>query len=448
MVSVPVKNRLRSFPAIALALALSCFLFWHLFQVCRLSVDIPHMDEWELFGPNGLQNGWSAKYLLAFQNEHRLLIPKLFYLINLDLFHLDFRLQVILNAAIYLILCEVTWKLFLKNYGLQTNLFAWIAMAPLVSNLLFEVHPSAILGNMAFVLICLFLSAQILWNEPGWKGFCFVLAMMVVSIYSFASLVVGALGLGALYLCEIIRSGRPRRWLQIGIFFLVIGITVVFWFQGYQRNPGHPGYVAPWSFGFIRYWMELIAMGFGFNDLSLSASLLCTGIVVAALLAGAYALRKSDSSSRATSMVLSLTVILLAMLAVVAFGRAGFPLSTAKSSRYVPLSIFLPLLSLVLFSRLPRNFYLGQALVALVLIFSLRDNFGLQIYRQIHEDRVSEKNCVQEILAKPPDSLKTICAKTYPGPLGERLKIARELKVRFTEPRFLIFSKNGEASQF
>jgi hypothetical protein len=61
---------------------------------------LPHWDEWALFDHLATGHGWSLTWLWAQHNEHRILVPKLFFLIDVDLFR---GTQVFLLASIFLI---------------------------------------------------------------------------------------------------------------------------------------------------------------------------------------------------------------------------------------------------------------------------------------------------------------------------------------------------------
>jgi hypothetical protein len=61
---------------------------------------LPHWDEWALFQHLATGSGWSLAWLWAQHNEHRILIPKLFFLIDTQFFH---GAQVFLLVSIFLV---------------------------------------------------------------------------------------------------------------------------------------------------------------------------------------------------------------------------------------------------------------------------------------------------------------------------------------------------------
>jgi hypothetical protein len=61
---------------------------------------LPHWDEWSLFDHLAAGKGWSWAWLWAQHNEHRILVPKIFFLLDVQLFH---GTQSFLLASIFLI---------------------------------------------------------------------------------------------------------------------------------------------------------------------------------------------------------------------------------------------------------------------------------------------------------------------------------------------------------
>ena len=61
---------------------------------------VPHWDDWSLFNHLADRGGWSLAWLWAQHNEHRIFVTKLFFLLDVDLFH---GTQTFLLISIFLV---------------------------------------------------------------------------------------------------------------------------------------------------------------------------------------------------------------------------------------------------------------------------------------------------------------------------------------------------------
>src|SRR5262245_54417055 len=71
---------------------------FHLLAVYKAAVDIPYLDEWDIFAKDGIVLGWTKDFILSFSMDHRTVLTKIIYLLNQDLFHLNFRYQILFNV--------------------------------------------------------------------------------------------------------------------------------------------------------------------------------------------------------------------------------------------------------------------------------------------------------------------------------------------------------------
>ncbi|MFO1518671.1 MAG: hypothetical protein U1F57_03250 [bacterium] len=404
----------------------------HFIVICRMAVDVPFWDEWELFV--GYPR-WSKDFLLGFQAEHRSLAAKMLLLLNLDFFHLNFRYQVIFNALLYAALVFLIWKTVARK--IRPGFFppALIAMLPFVSTLAVECHMMAFLGGKHLYLITFLLGTYALFFKDSFLYLAVSLALLTFSLYSFAGCILGVSAVCVFYVMRLTFTRPPLFIQKISVTTLTLAAAVFFWLQGFRRVPAHPS-SPPWRFSFIRYFGEVVSLGFGFTDVNPFAAFACLALLFFAL---ALALRRTFRErfqDRQYDFLIALSLGVLAMLSLITFGRSGFPLDQAKSSRYAEIAAFLPLLGLALFQRSSKLRVAGSAAVLLLLALGLHDNFGFKPYQIYYDWRMEGKRCVEEMMQHPDKNPKGMCPTVYPQSITEKLMRAKEMKVHFTQIPF------------
>src|SRR4030095_10880781 len=372
----------------------------HLYIILRNATDVPYLDEWELFKSDGIIQGWSFDFIFSFFLDHRIVLTKVIYLLNYDLFGLNFRYQILLSVLCHAGLAVTVWKTIGKEIGEGKSFFALLAFLPFVSNLPFESHTRALLVGKVLILWSLLGGAYFLVKKEGSR--CFMLGAFLwgIAFLGGSSGVAGVIAsCGALVLWNLVVRNKKGLFKSFSLFFL-FSLGLYFWSRGYQRDPVHPAFTLPWEAKFFRFLSENVSLGFGFTDLNPYLAFLCLYVLVLAVLAGTFYLRKETDPDSQAGFLLILTTGLLGMTALVAVGRGGMSLWQAKFSRYAEVSIFFPILSVALFGLYPK-FKWGSLWLVLLLAVGLRDNFDLSIYRTIGEARKEGRNCVRNLLLRP-----------------------------------------------
>jgi hypothetical protein len=267
----------------------------------------------------------------------------------------------------------------------------------------------------------------------------------VASMFSFsAGLICGQLGLlSMLFLPQVISLGVAQRWI---VRFGILGVSLLSlfaWKSSYPSLAGHfhPAYTLPYKLKFWQHYLNMLSAWFGkerLNDLVTLFTAVLWGVLIVFLMRIFKKFLSQTFKGSAHSLELRLqdwsfmvwSVSILAALASISVGRAGFGIGQGVTSRYT--EIVLMLLPAVIFSianmkwsQTMRKACLGIFWLGAVLGFANNFNF-YKVYKGIHENRTEGLLC----LAKNPVA---DCPTLYPAPLSDRLAVARALGARFLE---------------
>lgn len=428
-------NVLQKLVLAAFWLLFSLLGFWHFYVIWRTAVDVPILDEWFLFEKDGLILGWSSKFLFAFQNEHRLLITRIFYWLNYQIFDLNFKYQIIFDVFLFAAMVAMSYWLIVRKNGLQGNLAALLGLGVFAANLPYEIHSWAVLSNMAVVMMALLVGTYLLFYSKKSLVLGLACLLFFLAIYSFAGAMSAVVVILFFYVAASILEWRPRRVIQSLVVAAAMALAIGLWFLGYQKNPGHPPYQMPWSAAFWDYFIELTSLGFGYTQPNRWISWLCLFLVVLSLGAALYRSRRFKQDSSAVLFLSVFCLGILAMMASISLGRAGFGVFQAKSSRYSLLPMFLPMLSVAFFSFVPKLRILGSTVIGLVVVFGIWDNFSMEQYYKIRSDRLQGRYCLKKLYFRPETNPAGVCTKiTIPVDLKEPLERAGKLGVNFIQP--------------
>jgi|GEM_PF-5019983 len=404
----------------------------HLWFIQRSAFDIPWIDEWDLFIPGQISSGWSKDFIFSFWMDHRKVVQKILYLLNYDLFRLNFRYQIFFNLLLYVGLLITVWKTVGQKIGKERYFWAFLAFLPLVSTLPAEVHTWALLGDMTIALWSFIGGTYLVFHHKSWTGFIFGVFLWLVSLFNYSG---SLLAISASCLVFSIWNLRHSKegLIKSLILIVVVSLNIYGWSLGYQRPAIHPEFTMPWHLGFYKFWVELVSLGFGFREMDSFLAYLCFYLVVLALFSSLYlALRNHQRDSQSGFLIAS-TLGLLGMLALIAVGRAGFPLWYSKLSRYSEISIFLPIFAMALLSLHPVSFRWGRFWVVILLGLGLYDQFGFSDYRLIQKSRNERQNCVRSWIEKSEVFNSSGCPNLFPFDLKDRVPTAESLEVNFTK---------------
>jgi hypothetical protein len=221
-------------------------------------------------------------------------------------------------------------------------------------------------------------------------------------------------------------SRRVEAWQLVSVCTAILAMLPV-WLWGYQAPPHHPDLVFPISLEFWRFFLNLIAFGFG---VEVQSSLLgAVGALVLLVPVVAVLIRSKGRPAPAEWAVYAVLFALLSSLAVVAVGRAGFGLGAARAWHYVELVMLLgPLSAMVWAIALPRGWPMLAALATLWLAIAgfHSNSWDFRSYTREAESRRALIGCIERELAENGDG---DCPTLYPRPLAWRLENARRFEI-------------------
>lgn len=404
---------------------------FHWFRICQTAVNIPYMDEWDIFFGSGKME-WSTDFLLRSYNEHQLLSSLVLALINLKLFRLNFAYQIIFNTFLYAGLVATVWFMIGTQREKRPSFLPLLALLPFISMLPYENHFFSIQNMIHISLGCLLVGSYLLFLKEGWRYFLAALFLWAVAVFSYAGMVLAVAVAVMVYVVWLMIAGGGRRWLKIAFVAGWLGLILFGWFHHFHKNPAHPAYSMPWSLSFLSYLSEVVSLGFGFTRVNAWTSGSCLGIVFVALLRGCDRLIRFRQPRDAFLFAMLLSIF--TVLALTAFARAGFPVGQAKSSRYSEVSMFLPILSIAIFNIHSWGGRWFAMLTGLLLLFGLSDDFSLKGIEAIRESREKGLACVHGLMKSPEQNPQGLCPDLYPFPMLNQLNRAKDLGVSFTTP--------------
>lgn len=410
----------------------------HFSYLYRAAVDVPVMDEWEMLTSGGLQDGLSLRWLLAFHNEHRIVLTKLLIWLGLKLDSWNLITQQVFN---YLLFGVMLWLICLLK-GRVTGrrefpLFPAFLLF-LLSDVIWYNHVMGFQSQFHLVIILLFTGA--------WYGFApeyrnrniVVFALCgIVSMYTFSQGVINAIILWCflgLHLREQHRQSplTARQKAVIAGSLLLTASAAFSWFIGYGRPENHPRLTLPFEAGFWDFFLNLLSSGFGIGAVNWQIGLFLLVVIVSPV---CWMFSRRDRVRGGNFWLLTaLLACLLAALAVIAASRASFGVEYAKNaSRYAEFTFLLvPLTALFWWlvlrhHRLARNGLL--AVFWLFCLYSYRDCWDLAFtYDDVRQNKLNGLQCLEAHCLGQSDE---ICRGVYDKPLENRLETARKMRLSF-----------------
>lgn len=249
----------------------------------QTAIDVPFWDGWEIFGPDGIQDGWSKNYLFKFQNEHKVLGTRLLFLINYHLFDLNYIYQITFNFLIYLVLLFFYWKFIGQKVNAGKSFFALIAFLPFISNLPSELHTWAFPIQYHLAILTFLIGSYLMFLKRSWPYFSIALACWVFSIFNFSGTILGISVLWFFLLIRSVLSKDKVLLIKTLISLMALSLALLFWSQGFGKNPGHPEFTFPFNLHFWHFFAELVSMGFGFTTPNRLVSYSCLALVLSSV---------------------------------------------------------------------------------------------------------------------------------------------------------------------
>jgi hypothetical protein len=413
----------------------------HLSVVLRYAVDVPFLDEWQYFEPNGLSEELDWGWVLHQHIDHRIvpthLLAWLLYRIN----GLDWITHVAVNFGIYLIIP----LLFLWIARLQLGKQAW-AIWPFLWLLLtphnFASHRWAFQNQWHFVQIFLTLGAILLFHpRPSAAKDGLGAASLAGAIASFSGGVLPAMWIALTHgihrIGQLSRVGSVRRdaLRALAVVSLVVGAAAL-WYLAFEPKPKSLPRFWPTERPFWEYYLNGLGLVFGHGKRLIrgGVGLLALAAAYAFLWLAPLAWQAWRQGFRSEDRTLPLRAVLVAGalggFMVVAHGRAFIAISPRYYEMVLPL---LPLMALGWAGAVSAR-KRGPVLVALwLLVASLDARNWTETKYQAHRDAMLEaQSCIRRYYAgRGPGRCPTTNPSRDIAPLLER---ATQLQVSFTRP--------------
>jgi len=301
---------------------------------------LPHWDEWALFDHLATHPGWSWTWLWAQHNEHRILVPKLFFLADVYFFR---GTQVLLLASIFLVqllqaalLSFSLWRLGGMRgpaWRTGTGLIAYCILCPtqqenLTSGFQLQFVLPAAMATLAVLSFLLFSRGPERRERP--LLLWIAIAAATVATWSLAN---GMLLWPLLLLAALLLRATRSTW----ILLLLFSAANVGLYLYHYRRPSPTSGVLP-SFHALGNFLRFVAIYFGSTFVRHSSGWIALIIGAAGLCAGLFIIVRS-LLQRGTNSLLALELALLMLLciataAITASGRLSLGLEQATASRY------------------------------------------------------------------------------------------------------------------
>lgn len=366
---------------------------WLAGTVARYGVEIPALDDWEMAPliAKAHTGELTLADLFAQQEEARTFVPKLVFVLSALDGHWDVRDQMWLSVALCIFTAGGIYIL-LRRSGLgviATALCFWSAVLLIFSPAQFELWLLAS-GFPSFVPVLCIVGA-LLVLETRWSigvKFAGCAALCAVSTFTLAH---GLLAWGLTFPVYLVSRREPlvKRWT-----IAWLGTSAAFvalYFVGYKK-PAHLPEFAPAlpALDYAQFFFAFIGGAFAYasKDQTLAVATAIGAVVVILCLgvaAFAFGRRGDRDWMRRALPWFALGGYSLASGVLVTFGRIGFGLQYAVSSRYVTFSLYATVAVIALGAlilpevvRSRRSLFNRAAVIALCLALGVA---GIELYR-------------------------------------------------------------------
>lgn len=403
------------------------------FRVVRYAVDVPYLDEWAYFELNALSPHLDWSWLVAFHNEHRIILTKLMAWLNLKLFGLDFAAQQLANFVQYGALIGFVAYLKRRIIGNAFPAFP-LFLVFLLSSLNIENHLWGFQSQFHLVVIFSLLAVSFAFlPENRCRNNYLVAVFILLAAYSFSAgvvmgiilLIMMAVYYGAEFDTKQRRSGTGLSDLLVPAALVVAGLLL--WFTHYRRPGNHPALELPFSGVFWDYFLNLVSLGFGILDKSALIGGICFAVVTIPLVV--LWIRKVPFQAVARMQITAAVLIILSFLAIISMARSGIDLP--KSSRYSEFGMLLiPFTAIAAYLAIPAGRVRGGLLAAFwIACFLTFSPFWSDIYYRIDWiNRLVTLECVDNYINRNGSGR---CEENIDASLGPNIDRARSLDIMF-----------------
>ena len=397
------------------------FLF-HFAIIRKYAVNLPNWDDWAMFAGDNHPASVDLRWLYNQHNEHRTTTTKLFVWLQFQLNGWNVRTHLLVDFLIYgFFLGWLVWfaRKIDPHLSTQTVLaFLIFFLSPIIWLEHFMAYPVAV----HFWLIFLFIAAYFLFSESQtWPSLVIASLSSILSSYSFAAgFVTSLILLLTFWLFKSLRiyqsrekKQRVRELLHLLLVTVLVGGALVFWIIGFQKPIYHPPLAFPYQPAFWRFFLNLVSFAFAIDRISYFWGVICLTIILAPI-CGEVWKRRGRLSGMHWAAVVS-TFAILADLAAISMGRAGFGALSWRNQEYAEHGMPLIILSVINWSIFFRDRKtLRTSAIAALWIFCLitfKQNWDFDIYRQQSAIRLEGARCVKAYYEQLGDAQ---CPGIYP----------------------------------
>lgn len=422
---------------VALVWLAQAYLLYDFIQI--VGVNLPYYDEWEMIPVLTGNQAISFEWLWAQHNEHRIVLPRLIYLLVQWVGRYDFRAGMFFDAALLSLTAAACIVMARRLRGSVSYADAFFPL------LLLHWGQSENLNwsfQIAFIAVAvLTVVALLLLTNPGRLSFR---AALGLGICTFALPLTGGAGLAlvpALGLCTLVSAWdlwrvqpkRVRQWLPVLSLALGAFVLMGFYFVGYERPAKHP--VSPgWSSTF-EATLQLLTISFGAGAKVYwpKSGALILGLTLPTLaVLTFYLLRSREERPRALRLGLFIGGM-IALAGGIGWARVALNPHGVFSSRYV--TLVAPFLCALYFSwellerrQVTRFVQMTLFLISAVLVVGNRENG----YREAMAARARREVVLNDIRSGIPrlEIARRHCRFLYyvcnTSVLADRLRMLRE----------------------
>lgn len=395
----------RGMATLPLLVCIALFLF-HFSLIRKYAVNIPNMDDWAMFSGDNHPASLDLPWLYGQHNEHRTSTTKAFVWLQFQLNGWNVRTHLLIDFIIYgLYLTLLVWLARRIAPHLSTQIvlaFMIFFLSPIIWLEHFMAYPVAV----HFWLIFFVVSAYFLFSGLQKWGYLLIGSLSsILSIYSFAAgFVTSLILLIALFIFKALRireakekRDRTREILQSLLVTILVGGALVVWIIGYQKPALHPSLNFPYQSEFWRFYLNLISFSFGIDQYSVLLGGGCLLIILVPIGGEIWKRRGRLTSAHWASMAIVFAI--LADLAAISMGRAGFGIAGSKVQEYAEHGMPLTILSVLNWSlflkdrKLLRGATIGALWIFLFLTF--QGNWTFDIYRTEAVGRLEGVRCIR-----------------------------------------------------
>jgi hypothetical protein len=443
----------------------------HFRLIWLYAVDVPYWDEWDVIKMLHTQSGESwfpFNWLFHFHNKHRFATVNAMILVLYALNGWNVAAHQIINFLIFGGLL-----LFIVRFAKSTvpSLPCWVMLGFtlfLLSPVNYENHFRAYQTNVHFALLFFLGAVYFLFTDDlsdtrgrdaaqqhapsvqdGKRLLCGVI-LAIMAIYSNACgvascgvMIVGFVPFKWRRLRDFSGSDSQvaarREKLQLVWVVVPIVLALSAWFIGYSSARAGSFPASPRDVMYWKYFFNVLALGFGFMQISTRWGLICMALVAAPLLALGWRMRQGATprglclASGNALAVVTATLGIFSILLLISMGRAGIGVEQSKSPRYSEFGMLLIPLSALLWSlAFQERVRLRNAVLALLWMFYAFSFAGtrqqLYYYRWEHDRRINDMAGVRHYYEKGgPANFPAL----FPRPMESHLEAAKALNLSF-----------------